>query len=163
MSTRNGIIIAVVAVMIIAAGAWFWSTRGKESTDDAQVEAHVTPIAARVGGTVQATPVADNQSVEVGTVLVQIDPRDFQLAIDRARGEMADAEAAAAAAQANVPIVATTTSGGISTARGGVAQAQAGIAESQQAVVGARSREATAQARGVPPNVEACVPGPSKS
>ena len=147
MRTRTRIIIAVVAVLIIAAGAWFWSTRGKESTDDAQVEAHVTPIASRVGGTVQATPIADNQRVEAGAVLVQIDPRDFQLAIERARGELADAEAAAAAAQANVPIVSTTASGGISTARGGVAQAQAGIAESEQTVLAARSRLATAQAR----------------
>lgn len=147
MSTRSRIIIAVVAVVIIAAGAWFWSTRGKESTDDAQVEAHVTPIASRVGGTVQAAAVADNQSVAAGAVLVQIDPRDFQLAVEKARAELADAEAAAAAAQANVPIVTTTASGGISTARGGIAQAQAGITESEQAVLGARSREATAQAR----------------
>jgi len=147
MSTRNRIIIAVVAMLIIAAGAWFWSTRGKESTDDAQVEAHVTPIASRVGGTVQAAPIADNQSVEAGVVLVQIDPRDFQLAIERARGELADAVAAAAAAQANVPIVSTTASGGVSTARGGVAQAQAGIAESEQAVLAAQSRLVTAQAR----------------
>ncbi len=147
MSTRTRIIIAVVAVLIVAAGAWGWSTRGKESTDDAQVEAHVTPIAARVGGTVQAAPVADNQNVDVGAVLVQIDPRDFQLAIERARAELADAEAAAAAAQVNVPIVATTTRGGVSTARGGVAQAQAGVAEAEQAVLGAHSREATAQAR----------------
>jgi membrane fusion protein (multidrug efflux system) len=147
MSTRTRTIIAVVAVLIVAAGAWGWSTRGKESTDDAQVEAHVTPIAARVGGTVQAAPVADNQNVDVGAVLVQIDPRDFQLAIERARAELADAEAAAAAAQVNVPIVATTTRGGVSTARGGVAQAQAGVAEAEQAVLGAHSREATAQAR----------------
>ena len=147
MSTRSRIIIAVVAVVIIAAGAWFWSTRGKESTDDAQVEAHVTPIASRVGGTVQAAAVADNQSVTAGAVLVQIDPRDFQLAVEKARAELADAEAAAAASQANVPIVTATASGGISTARGGIAQAQAGITESEQAVLGARSREATAQAR----------------
>ena len=147
MSTRSRIIIAVVAVVIIAAGAWFWSTRGKESTDDAQVEAHVTPIASRVGGTVQAAAVADNQRVTAGAVLVQIDPRDFQLAVEKARAELADAEAAAAASQANVPIVTATASGGISTARGGIAQAQAGITESEQAVLGARSREATAQAR----------------
>ena len=147
MSTRSRIIIAVVAVVIIAAGAWFWSTRGKESTDDAQVEAHVTPIASRVGGTVQAAAVADNQRVTAGAVLVQIDPRDFQLAVEKARAELADAEAAADASQANVPIVTATASGGISTARGGIAQAQAGITESEQAVLGARSREATAQAR----------------
>jgi len=96
---------------------------------------------------VQAAPVADNRNVDVGAVLVQIDTRDFQLAIERARAELADAEAAAAAAQVNVPIMATTMRGGVSTARGGVAQAQAGIAEAQQAVLGARSREATAQAR----------------
>jgi membrane fusion protein (multidrug efflux system) len=148
MSTRNRIIIAIVAVVMIAsAGAWFWSTRGTESTDDAQVEAHVTPIAARVGGTVLAASVADNQTVEAGALLVQIDPRDFDLALERTRAELADAEAAAAAAQANVPIVATTASGGVSTARGGVAQAQAAIAEAEQAVAGAHSRAATAQAR----------------
>jgi len=148
MSTRNRIIIAIVALMMIAsAGAWFWSTLGKESTDDAQVEAHVTPIAARVGGTVEAAPVADNQTVDPGTVLVQIDRRDFELALEQARAELADAEAAAVAAQANVPIVATTAGGGVSTARGSVAQAQAAIAEAQQAVAGAHSRAATAQAR----------------
>jgi membrane fusion protein (multidrug efflux system) len=147
MSKRARIIIAVVAVVIVAAGAWAWSTRGKESTDDAQVEAHVTPIAARVGGTVQAAPVADNQAVEAGTVLVQIDPRDFELAIEHARAELADAEAAAAAARANVPIVATTASGGVSTARGGVTQAHAGVAEAEQTVIAARARAATAEAR----------------
>src|SRR5678816_4592904 len=49
------------------------------------VEVHVTPIASRVGGTVQAAAVADNQSVTAGAVLVQIDPRDFQLAVEKAR------------------------------------------------------------------------------
>jgi membrane fusion protein (multidrug efflux system) len=147
MTTRTKIIVASAAMVIVAAGAWFWSARGKESTDDAQVEAHVTPIAARVGGTVQSAAVGDNQTVEAGAVLVQIDPRDFQLAIERARAELADAEAAAAAAHVNIPIVATTTRGGVSTARGGVAQAQAGVAEAEQGVLAARSREATAQAR----------------
>jgi len=148
MSRRNRFIIGIVAVVMIAsAGAWYWSTRGRESTDDAQVEAHVTPVAARVGGAVQAAPVADNQTVDAGTVLVQIDPRDFELAIERARAELADAEAAAVAAQANVPIVTITASGGVSTARGGVAQAHAAIAEAQQAVAAARSRAVTAQAR----------------
>jgi membrane fusion protein, multidrug efflux system len=147
MKKRIPIIIAVLVVMAGAAGAWAWLTSGRESTDDAQVEAHVTPIAARIGGTVLAAPVADNQTVEAGTVLVQIDTRDFELAIERARAELADAEAAAVAAQANVPIVSTTAKGGVSTARGSVAQAHAGIAEAEQAVLAARSRLATAQAR----------------
>jgi membrane fusion protein (multidrug efflux system) len=147
MSTRTWVITAVAAVVIVAAGAFVWSGRGKESTDDAQVEAQVTPIAARVGGVVQAAPVADNQRVDAAAVLVQLDPRDFELAVERARAELADAEAAAAAAQANVPIVAATATGGVSTARGSIAQARAGVAEAEQTVVAARSREATAQAR----------------
>jgi membrane fusion protein (multidrug efflux system) len=147
MRNRVRIISVLVAVIVIAAGAWFWAAQGTESTDDAQVEAHVTPIAARVGGTVEATPVADNQRVDAGTVLVQLDRRDFQLAIERARAELADAEADAAAAAADVPIVSTTTSGGLTTARSGVAQAQAGILEAEQSVAAARSRAATAQAR----------------
>jgi len=146
MSARTRILIAIAAVVIVAVGVMVWARRGNESTDDAQVEAHVTPIAARVGGVVQAAPVTDNQRVDPAAILVQLDPRDFELAVERARAELADAEAAAAAAHANVPIVAATATGGVSSARGGVAEAQAGIAEAEQTVAAARSREATAQA-----------------
>jgi membrane fusion protein (multidrug efflux system) len=147
MNTRVRIIIAVVVVLVLAAGAWLWATSGRESTDDAQVDAHVTPIAARVGGTVQQVPVVDNQQVAAGTVLVQIDPRDYQLALERARAELADAEAAAVAAQANVPITAATATGNVSNARGGVTRAQSGIVEAQQGIDAAQARLVTAQAR----------------
>jgi membrane fusion protein, multidrug efflux system len=146
---QKGIRIGVAAVVVIAiaAGAWLWATAGRESTDDAQVDASVTPIAARIGGTVLAVPVADNQAVEAGTVLVEIDPRDYRIALDRAEAELADAEAAAQAAQASVPITSTTATGNVSTARGGLAQAQAAIAEAQQGVEAARARLVAAQAR----------------
>ena len=75
MSGRIRILIAVAVVAALGVGAWFYLTRGHESTDDAQVDAHVTPVAARVGGTVLRVPVADNQPVEAGTVLVEIEPR----------------------------------------------------------------------------------------
>jgi membrane fusion protein, multidrug efflux system len=139
--------IAAVIVIAIAAGAWLWATAGRESTDDAQVDASVTPIAARIGGTILAVRVADNQPVEAGTVLVEIDPRDYRIALARAEAELADAEAAAQAAQASVPITSTTATGNVSTARGGVAQAQAAIAEAQQGVEAARARLVAAQAR----------------
>jgi membrane fusion protein (multidrug efflux system) len=139
--------LAVVIIAVAATAAWLWATAGRESTDDAQVDAHVTPIAARVGGTVVRVPVADNQSVEMGTVLVEIDTRDYQIALDRAVAELADAEAAAVAAQASVPITSTTAAGGVSTAQGGLAQAQAGLTEARQAVDAAQARLAAAQAR----------------
>ena len=89
--TAARIRIAVGVLLLLAAGVgvWFWMHRDRESTDDAQVDAHVTPIAARVGGTVLRVPVVDNQTVEAGTVLVEIDPREYQIALDRAR-ELAD-------------------------------------------------------------------------
>ena len=68
----------VVIAMAVAAASGSGRPADRESTDDAQVDAHVTPIAARVGGTVMSVPVVDNQPVEAGTVLVEIDPRDYR-------------------------------------------------------------------------------------
>jgi membrane fusion protein (multidrug efflux system) len=147
MNKRVGIIAGLVVVILIAATAWVWATSGKESTDDAQVEGHVTPIAARVGGTVLRVPVKDNQQVEAGAVLVEIDTRDYQIALDRARAELADAQASAQAAGANVPITQTTTSGNVSTAQGGVEQAQAGVTEAEHGIAAAQARLVTAQAK----------------
>src|SRR6185503_8408568 len=117
---RIGILVAVVVIVVLAGAAWFVSTRGRESTEDAQVDSHVTPIAARIGGTVRRVEVVENASTHEGAVLVEIDPRDYEIALERARAELADVEAAAAAANANVPITATTTTSGVSSAQGGV-------------------------------------------
>src|SRR5215471_11483006 len=95
---RVRILIPVAVVLVLAVGAWFWLTAGRESTDDAQTEAHVVQVAARVGGTVLKVLVNDNEMVAAGTTLVEIDPRDYQIAIDRATADLADAEASAKAA-----------------------------------------------------------------
>jgi membrane fusion protein (multidrug efflux system) len=141
------ILVAVAVVVAIGAGAWFYLTRGRESTDDAQVDAHVTPIAARVGGTVLRVPVTDNQPVEAGTVLVEIDRREYDIALERARAELANAEAELAAANANVPITATSTSSGVSTATSGVEQAQVQADEAQHNLAAAEARLASARAK----------------
>jgi membrane fusion protein (multidrug efflux system) len=91
--------------------------------------------------------VDDNQFVEAGTVLVELDPRDFQVAVDKARAELADAEAAALAARSNVPITSTTTASNVSTARGGIVQAQSGVAAAARELDAARARRAAAEAR----------------
>ena len=92
-SGRFRVIVGVVVLLVAAAGLWWWLSQGTESTDDAQVDAHVTQIASRIGGTVLKVSVDDNQVVEAGTVLVEIDPRDYQVAVDKAKAELADAEA----------------------------------------------------------------------
>ena len=137
------------AVLLIAliAGAWAWVSAGKQSTDDAQVEGHITQLATRVGGTVVEVSVADNQHVEAGTVVARIDPRDYQVAVDRARAELADAEAAAAAAGTGVPIAVVSTRSDVSQATGGVEEAQAGIGVADSQVESAKSQLVAAQAR----------------
>ncbi len=147
MNTRIRIAIGVVLIAVLVTSAWLWATAGRQTTDDAQVDAHVTPMAARVGGTVIDVPVKENQQVEGGAVLVVIDPRDYQGALDKARAELATAEADAAAAKANVPITSVTASGNVSNARGGVDQAAAGIEQAQRGVEAAEARLGTAQAR----------------
>jgi len=146
-SSRVRIAAAVIVVVLIGIGAWFWLTRGRESTDDAQVDAYVTPIAARVGGTVLRVPVADNQQVDAGAVLVEIDPRDYQVALERARAELANAEAESAAAQANVPISSTSTANSVAAARGGVDRAQSAVIEAEHGLEAAKARLTTSQAR----------------
>jgi len=145
--TRVRILVGVVVLVALAAGMWWWTTRNRESTDDAQVDAGVTPIAARVGGTVMSVPIVDNQEVKEGTVLLEIDKRDFEIARDRARAELADAEASAAAARAGVPISSTTAASGVTTAKGGVEQATSEVSAAEQSIDAAKARLATAQAK----------------
>ena len=145
--SRVRLIIGVVLLLVLGAGVWAWTTSGHENTDDAQVDAHVTQMSARVGGTLTQVAVEDNQLVEAGTLLVQLDPGDYKVAVDKARAELADAEAVAVAAQSNVPITSTTAASGVTTARGGVTQAQSGVAASEKEVEAARARLVSQQAR----------------
>lgn len=147
MSVRVRIFAAVIALAVAGGGLWWWIASGRESTDDAQVDAHITPISARVGGTVVQVPVDSNEAVEAGALLVEIDKRDYEVALERARAELADAEAAAVAARANVPLTSTTASSNEVTAQGALGQTEAALVEAQQAVELARAREETAQAR----------------
>jgi membrane fusion protein (multidrug efflux system) len=147
MSSRVRIIAAVAIVVLLATAVWLWLRRGLESTDDAQVDAYVTPVASRVGGTVLRVAVGDNQQVEAGAVLVEIDPRDYEVALERARAELANAEAESLAANANVPITSTTTTNTVSAARGGVERARGAVIEAEHGLEAAKARLATAQAR----------------
>ena len=139
--------LTVLVLAIAGVAAWLAVTAGRETTDDAQVDAHVTQISSRVGGTVTKVAIEDNQPVEAGAILVELDPRDYQVAVEKARAELADAEASAVAARTNVPITSTTAAGNEATARGGLTHAQSGIAAAEKEIEAARARLVTAQAR----------------
>jgi membrane fusion protein (multidrug efflux system) len=137
----------VAAVLIVVAGIVWLRTRGRESTDDAQVDGRITPVAARVGGTVIKVSVDNNQPVSSGALLVQLDPRDYQIAVDRARAELADAEANAAAARTGVPIARVASGAGVTTASGGLQQAEATVTGAEHEVRAAQANLLAAQAR----------------
>jgi membrane fusion protein, multidrug efflux system len=140
-------LIALVIVIAVGTGVWLYATAGRETTDDAQVDAHVAQISARVSGTVLRVLVKDNQPADANATLVEIDPRDYQIAVDKAKAELLDAEAAAQAAQSNVPITSTTAAGNVTSAQNSIDQAEAGINEAEKGVEAARARLAAASSR----------------
>jgi membrane fusion protein (multidrug efflux system) len=144
---RYQALIAIVIVMAVATGVWLYATGGRETTDDAQVDAHVAQISARVSGTVLRVLVNDNQHIDANATLVEIDPRDYQIAVDKAKADVLDAEAAAKAAQSNVPITFTATAGNVTSAQNAIEQAEAGINEAEKGVEAARARLAAASSR----------------
>jgi membrane fusion protein (multidrug efflux system) len=144
---RPWLIVAVVVVVIVSGYAVWRHFSTRESTDDAQVSGHVSPIAPRVGGTVVAVLVADNQSVHVGDPLAQIDPHDYEIALARAQADLAAAQAAARAAGTNVPIASTTTASAIDAARAGTGNAEAAVQAAEREVDASRAKLAVARAR----------------
>src|SRR4029450_5397819 len=95
-SGRSRWLALAAVVIVLGVVMYLWRTAGQVSTDDAQVDGHITQVAARVGGTVVKVNIKENQYVQAGTVLVELDPRDYQVAVERARAELADAQAHAA-------------------------------------------------------------------
>jgi membrane fusion protein (multidrug efflux system) len=141
-------IVLIVALLLVGGAIVAWRYFAiRESTDDAQIDGHITPIAARVGGTVLDVEVHDNESVKAGAVLVTIDPRDYRVALQRAEAEFADAQATLQAARAGVPITTTTTSAQVSAAGANVERAQAGLQVASRGVDVAKARLASAQAK----------------
>jgi membrane fusion protein (multidrug efflux system) len=141
------ILAALGIAAVLGGAAWWWYARGKESTDNAQIDGHIAPVASRVAGTVLEVKVVDNQTVDAGALLVQVDARDYEVALARARADLADATAALEAARNGIPITATTTSSQVMTATAGVERSGAGVAIAGKDVDAARSRLAAAQAR----------------
>jgi len=146
MANARWIVLALVLVGVVASGV-LWARSGRENTDDAQIEGRITQISTRVGGPIVKVEVADNQYVEAGTVLAQIDPREYQVAVDRANAELADAQANAMAMGSSVGIAEVSTTSDLSTASGGVEEAQAGIAVADRQLEAAKAQLLAAQAR----------------
>jgi membrane fusion protein (multidrug efflux system) len=139
-----------VLLTAFAVGGWLWySGRNFESTDDAFIESDVVLIAPRVGGTVRTVAVIENQKVNVGDLLFEIDPRDFELHVLQAQAALAASEARVAVARKDSALVSASTRATVSQAEAGLASAQAAVAQVQ-----AQTRVSESQARLADADVE---------
>jgi membrane fusion protein, multidrug efflux system len=132
----------------LVGGAFLWHyLAGFEGTDDAQVDVHLYPVSARISGYVQTVQVGDNQDVQEGATLVEIDPKDYQVAVAKAQANLETAEAAARALNIDVPISSVDTTSQLKFTSSDIENAKAAIAagEKQVAAAQARIREAEAQ------------------
>ncbi|HZJ65097.1 MAG TPA: HlyD family secretion protein [Kofleriaceae bacterium] len=141
------LILGVVSTVVAA--AWLghrWWTHGKQDTDDAQVEADVVPVAARVGGVVKLARAHDNQLVKAGDVLFELDPEDLDVDVARATAELEAAHAQQATAEAQVAIAQSSSAGGLSSARAALTGAGASVRGASDAMRAADAAVARARA-----------------
>ena len=138
----------MVAVFAGITGIYLLATANQESTDDAQVEADVVPIAARVNGQIAKRLVEDNQRVTKGAVLIQIDDADFAARVKQSEAELETTRAQAAAADAQVQVVEASAKGGLQSARASFSGSSMGVAnaEAQLAAFRAGLERAKAEA-----------------
>jgi membrane fusion protein, multidrug efflux system len=128
--TKRLLVAAGGAVLAAIAGLFIYF-HNRESTDDAQVDGHITPLASKVYGRVSQVLVEDNQAVKAGQVLVKIDARDYQAAVDQAKASLLLAESEARSAGVDVPRTRENVLSGTTSADAQLMGAQADVARAQ--------------------------------
>lgn len=149
---RRGIIFIVLGVLIVAAAIFYWRSTFSEDTDDAQVNGHLIQISSRINGTVIKINVDENQYVTKGTVIAELDPADYQVAVENAEASVASAKAAAEAARVNVPITTVNTGSNLRSAASDVSGAHASVLQAESQVAAAHARVVQAQANNLKAN-----------
>jgi membrane fusion protein (multidrug efflux system) len=142
---RIGLVLS--AVLLGVGGLFGWRYFSSyESTDDAQVDAHLYPVSARIRGYVTRVNVDDNQYVKKGAVLVELDPTDYRVAVDQAQADLDTAIASAESLHNDVPITTTTTSSQLDSTAADVEKGRAAViaAEKQLAAANAQVDQAKA-------------------
>jgi membrane fusion protein (multidrug efflux system) len=148
-SHKRWILFASLVVLAIG-GAFLWRyLSGFESTDDAQVDVHLYPVSARIPGYIQKVNVDDNQWVDQGFPLVEIDPKDYAVALARARATLDTSEATAQGLNIDVPVSSVDTSSQLKFTSSDIKNAEAAIQAAEKQAAAARARVLEAQAENV--------------
>jgi membrane fusion protein (multidrug efflux system) len=132
-------------VVLIGLFVW-WRSTYSEDTDDAQVNGHLIQVSARISGQVLKVDVEDNQFVKAGDPIAELDPRDYEVAVENAEAALASAKANADAAKVNVPIVSINTGSNLSSANADVSGSRGSVAQAEKQLESARARVAQAKA-----------------
>lgn len=147
---RRNLLILAIAVVLLVSGLLLWHYLSSyESTDDAQADVHLYPVSARISGYVVRVSVDDNQWVEKGAVLVEIDPKDYEVALAQAQASLANAEATARSLNITVPITSVNTSSQLRFTASGVEDASAGVAAAEKQLTAAHAQLEAAEANDV--------------
>ncbi len=147
---RRNILIVIIVLVLIVGGVFLWRYLSSyESTDDAQADVHLYPVSARISGYVVKVNVGDNQWVQQGDVLVEIDPKDYEAAVAQAQANLASAEATAESLNITVPITSVNTSSQLKFASSDVDTADAGVIASERQLTAAHAQLEAAQANDV--------------
>jgi membrane fusion protein (multidrug efflux system) len=143
---RKFAVIGVVLLLVLGAIFFYWRSTFVEDTDDAQVDGNLYQISSRISGQVVKVTVDDNQTVQAGQLLAEIDPTDYQVAFDQAQANLASAQAEYAQATVNVPITQVTVGTMVSTTASDVKGSTDMVAQAEKQVEAAQARVAEAQA-----------------
>jgi membrane fusion protein, multidrug efflux system len=137
----------IVFVVLVGGGYYIWQEMQKtESTDDAEIDGDVVAISSRVAGHVVEVPVEDEQVVNKGDVLVKLDPKDFEIAVERAKADLNNELANLQTSRRDVPLTSATTASTLSGAKSSREDAAEAIAYAEQQQSVAQARLSLAQA-----------------
>jgi membrane fusion protein, multidrug efflux system len=148
-SGRKFIIIAVVILLVIGAAIFYWRSTYTENTDDAQVDGDLYQVSSRVTGQVIKVYVDDNQQIEAGQPIAEIDPKDYQVALEQAQANLASAQAAAIQQTVNVPITNVNVTTSVDTTSSDVQGSTASVEQARKQEQAAEARVAAAKANAV--------------
>jgi len=148
-SRRRGIVIVVLVILVAVATGLWWRSTFSEDTDDAQINGHLIQVSSRIAGQVAKVYVDENQVVKAGDIIAELDPRDYQVAVENAEAAVASAQANAAAANVNVPITTANTGSNLRSANADVSGTQAGVAQAEKQLEAAKARVAQSKANAI--------------
>jgi membrane fusion protein (multidrug efflux system) len=148
-SGRKFIVIAVIIFLLIGAGIFYWRSTFTEDTDDAQVDGDLYQVSSRVTGQVIKVYVDDNQQVKIGDPIAEIDPKDYQVALEQAQANLASAQASAIQQTVNVPITNVNVTTSVDTTGSDVQGSTAAVDQSRKQEQAAEARVVAAKANAV--------------